>query len=830
MKAVIMAGGFGTRLRPLTSKVPKPMVPVANRPIMEWILELLKKHKLEDITTILYHQPEEIRSFFGEGETFGVNIDYVTAEMDFGTAGAVKNASKNIDTSFIVISGDILTDFDLSDAMEYHKKAGSKATILLTRVENPLQYGIVFTGENNIITKFLEKPTWGEVFSDYVNTGIYIFEPEILEYIPTGREFDFSRNLFPLLMKEGVPIYGYQASGYWRDIGDLSVYRTTHREILEGVVDLDMAGEWLVYPEGKVLKQHGSVIEDGVHVEGVNIVGRDSLVKTGASIVNSVIGDDCVIERGSNIRNTVVWHSVTLGDYTHTKDAIVASGSEVGERSFLMEETVISEGCVIGKGSTIRACVKLWPDKNVEEGSVVTSSLVWGGRWQRELFSESRITGISNYEINPEFAAKLGSAMGSYLGQGLRVVTARDTDRSSHMVSRAIMAGLLSAGINISHLRTLPVPLLSFAVGEGEGVMGIYVRRSPFDRKLSDILFFDSDGISLSSIKSKGIERVFSREDYRRVPTDKTGTVDYPYHIVSSYRNRFLSLLDRELFRRHPLKIVLDYSYSPASEVFPVILSELECEVIGINAHPYPEKSVKTRKGFAKALLQLSGIVSSIRADLGVLMDSGGEKIFLVDDEGTILNYDQSLHCYTYLMLEGRRIKRMAFSVASSDSVKQMCEMKGVDYVYTADTGAAMMEAAASGDIDLGVGRKGGYIFPSFMPVFDAMFSTAKLLEQLAASRTSLSGILKKVPSTHLVRENLSISSSRKGRLMRKLMERTSDMDRTLIDGIKVRTKNGWVLVRPDSYRPIIHLDSESDSLEGTENQVNRFKDIIAKL
>ncbi|MCZ7626433.1 MAG: nucleotidyltransferase family protein [Candidatus Methylomirabilis sp.] len=174
MKAVIMAGGFGTRLRPLTTNIPKPMIPMAVKPLMEHTVTLLKDHGFDHLITLLYFQPDSIERYFGDGSEFGVKMVYATATEDYGTAGAVKNAAAFLDEAFLVISGDVLTDFDLSQAVKFHKDRGAVATMVLTRVENPLQYGVVITAPDGRVTHFLEKPTWGEVISDTVNTGIYI--------------------------------------------------------------------------------------------------------------------------------------------------------------------------------------------------------------------------------------------------------------------------------------------------------------------------------------------------------------------------------------------------------------------------------------------------------------------------------------------------------------------------------------------------------------------------------------------------------------------------------------------------------------------------------
>ena len=243
MKALIMAGGFGTRLKPLTNNLPKPMVPMVNKPMMQHIIELLTRCKITDLVTLLYFHPEMIENYFGDGSKFGVKMTYIGAADDLGTAGSVRNAKNYLNSPFLVISGDLLTDFDLVKAIEFHNKKKAKATMVLTRVENPLPFGIVITDEDGRITKFMEKPSWSEVFSDTINTGIYILEPEILDLIPPGKEFDFSNDLFPLLLHNKAALYGYIAEGYWRDVGSLDEYRQANLDILQGKVKVNIPGE-----------------------------------------------------------------------------------------------------------------------------------------------------------------------------------------------------------------------------------------------------------------------------------------------------------------------------------------------------------------------------------------------------------------------------------------------------------------------------------------------------------------------------------------------------------------------------------------------------------
>lgn len=242
IKAVVMAGGEGSRLRPLTIGRPKPMVPIANKSVMEHILDLLKSHHMFEVIVTLRYMAAAIQDAFNDGGNLGMQLTYSVEEIPLGTAGSVRHAAELLDETFVVISGDALTDFDLTELVRRHKACGAMASITLTRVPNPLEYGVIVT-DNSLenggrITQFLEKPSWSELISDTVNTGIYILEPEILELIPEETEYDFGSQLFPKMLEAGLPLYGHIAEGYWCDVGNINEYMRANADALYGRVML----------------------------------------------------------------------------------------------------------------------------------------------------------------------------------------------------------------------------------------------------------------------------------------------------------------------------------------------------------------------------------------------------------------------------------------------------------------------------------------------------------------------------------------------------------------------------------------------------------------
>ena len=277
-----MAGGSGTRLRPLTCDLPKPMVPVLNRPIAEHIINLLKRHNITEVIATVHYLPDVMRDYFQDGREFGVQMTYAVEEdQPLGTAGCVKNVEELLDETFLVISGDGITDFDLSAAIAYHKKKGSKATLVLTHIPNPIEFGVVITDEAGRIVRFLEKPSASEIFSDTVNTGTYILEPEVLQYLPRDRECDFSKDLFPLLLEKDEPMYGYIAEGYWCDVGHLEAYREAQYDALAAKVDIEYAydevrpGLWV---------GENTYIDDSAQIETPALIGSNSRIGARARI------------------------------------------------------------------------------------------------------------------------------------------------------------------------------------------------------------------------------------------------------------------------------------------------------------------------------------------------------------------------------------------------------------------------------------------------------------------------------------------------------------------------------------------------------------------
>jgi mannose-1-phosphate guanylyltransferase/phosphomannomutase len=457
VKAVIMAGGEGTRLRPLTSNCPKPLLPIANRPMMEHVIDLLKRHGVTDIVVTVAFLANQIKDYFGDGQEFGVTIRYVDEPTPLGTAGSVRNAADLLsDERFLVISGDVITDIDLTKIVDFHIGRKAVATIGLTPVENPLEFGIVITREDGTIERFLEKPTWGQVFSDTINTGIYVLEPEIFEFIDAGRPVDFSGEVFPRLLQDGRPLYGAVAGGYWEDVGTLEAYLGAHKDVLDQMVALDIPGfevgnaVWIgestetspeAVIEGPAVIGPECTIEAGCRLGPYTVLGSHVRLLANTTLERCVLHDNVYVAAGGRLRGTVIGRATSLRANVVCEEGVV-----------LGDEVQVGEGARLGDN------VKVYPAKIIDDGAIVNASIVWESRGASSLFGREGVSGLANVDITPELAAKVALAYGSSLRKGATVVTSRDTSRAARMLKRAMMAGLNAAGVNVLVHGGDPVP------------------------------------------------------------------------------------------------------------------------------------------------------------------------------------------------------------------------------------------------------------------------------------------------------------------------------------------------------------------------------------
>lgn len=821
MKAVIMAGGKGTRLRPLTCSLPKPMIPVMNQPLMWYTVELLKKHNIRDIAVTLQYLPKVIIDYFGDGEEFGVNLVYYEELTPLGTAGGVRNAADFLDETFIVMSGDALTDFNLSKAVDFHKEKGGLCTMVLTRRDYPLEFGVCTLDEENRVTRYLEKPGWGEVFSDVVNTGIYILDPDIFKLYSSQVFYDFSKDLFPLMLEKDIPIYGFTAEGYWSDIGDLNQYRFSHMDILKGEIKVPLSG---TKKGNNIWVGENSKIDPEVEINGPVYVGENCHIKKGAYLGEfTVIGNNNILEKNASIKRSILWHHNYIGSEAELRGTLIGSQSVIKAKATLLEGSVVSDHCSIGANSTIKPEVKLWPKKTISDNTTANTSIVWGEGVGRQYFGLAGIRGIPNVEITPEFITRLAAAYGTVLDKDTEIAVSSDKDRYAQILKRAFCAGLLSTGINTIDIGTATTPVNRYAIKVLSVNGGVHLRLVDNDGDPRILVeFLDNYGINTDRNWERKIENTLLQEEFRRVNYQNVGELKYLPQLADAYVERLTRVVQKDPIRREHFRIVLSYDYENLSSLVMPLLEKLGCQVIAVTqsgssaAYFRGAQPVDYREFIQYYSPEsLAESVKRSKADLGILIDRNGEKITLVTDEGVLLTDEVKTALIVMAALSSSEQKKAAVPVSAPTVIEKLAKKFHGQAVRTKINPRAVMEVT-----------KESY----FQLHFDALYSLVLILEYMTGCNMSLSQIVKEIPDFYMKKEVVPTRWGEIGKIMRRLIDETKDQEVEMIDGIKIFHPRGWTLIISDADEPLFHVVSESSSPEEAERLVSFYVNKIEEL
>ncbi len=828
LKAVIMAGGQGTRLRPLTSEQPKPMIRIANVPCMEHIVNLLKRHGFTDIAVTLQFMPDEIRDYFGDGSRWGVNIRYSLEDSPAGTAGSVKMAERQLGLEgerLLIISGDALTDLDLGGLLSYHEEKGGEATMVLKSVENPLDFGIVITGEDGRISRFLEKPAWGQVFSDTVNTGIYLLEPSVLQEIPDPEEgeYDFSKDLFPKLLEQGRPLYGMVTDAYWEDIGTLEQYASANRDVLDGRVEG-------VRPPGTRLRENiyvGRRVQvDDEELEGPVVIGDNVRIDEGARISPySVIGNNVVVASGAHIERSIVADGTYIGEGAELRDTLVGRSCYIQARARILERSALGDDVIVGEGATIAPEVKVYPHKTVESGASVTQSLIYETMGLRTIFRGGRVSGKFNVDVTPEFVIRLASSFGTTLAPGSIVTLGRDSSSAAQVVKRAMTAALLATGVNVRDLRAAHAGVVRHDVLAGKSSAGCHTRAGD-DPDEVEVLFFSSDATPMTEGEQRAIEKVFVREEYRRAHEGDIGQLIFPGRAVEQYVERLERAVDRS--RISGGTVVVDFSGGVAGLVASRVFSRLGINAVVMEGFANANLVGRApRMNLTESLERVGRIVPTVEAAFGCVVNPTGEQVHFVDDAGEYVPPDVMLAC----LIRELRPREVVLPINVSSRYAELVESYGgsVHYARTG-MGNVAIKAAERG-ADLGGLEDGQYIFPDFLPAPDCFMTLARALE-LFRDRP-LSKVRREFGESfgNVVRERLECPWSAKGRVMRGLAERFGgDPDAILTEGVKLMVDGGWVLMLPDPDNPLFYVYAEAENGGRPEEIMRDYVQLVRNL
>ena len=806
MKAIIMAGGEGSRLRPLTCTKPKPMVKLLDRPVIEYIIALLKKHRITELGITARYLPGEIMEYFGDGSDFGVSITYFVEETPLGTAGSVKSALGFLDDTFLVISGDAMTDIDLSDAVEFHKKNAADATLVLKKVDVPLEYGVVVTDTDGKIIRFIEKPTWGEVVSDMVNTGIYILEPDVFRYGPQDGPFDFSCDLFPKLMHEKKRLYGYNAEGYWCDIGDTFAYMSCQYDMLAGKVDVPFAAKQM--SEGIYLGNNVT-IDPGAELHAPVYIGDGVRIGEGAVIhESSVLESGAHIGKMANIKKSIVGSCAHVGAFSQLRACVIGEKAKLKPSVSVYEQSVVGDMCMIGENSVIKPSIKLWPNKTVEAGTQVHTNLVWEKVHKKTLFEEGRVCGEINVDVTPESITRLGAAYGALVKSG-RIAVSVCGDPSADMLGSALTSGLMSAGCEVYDCGVQLGAMTRFATRFYNLDGGAHIcAQKRADGCYIKIDLMDENGCDISAKHQRKLENLFEREDFVRAEgSDVKKTVG-----VQNYKEFYIrDILKRTTGEPVEKKILVNTLNKTGADIISRICDEIGAEAVVSEEEIDSLQSDKLKK--------LSERVQEDDFFFGAALDDECEHMVLIDENGRVLDKNSVLALDVVVALQSGAGGDVVLPVSAPQSLTRLAKRHGRQVVYTKiDTPDFMRGVAQNGSEE------------QFVLNFDGVGALLRILVYLAESGQTLSKLMEEAEQYFLTSDKVYCRAERKGTVIKELMDRFSSYETDFTDGVKVFDDRGWVLVVPDGNAPSMRVISEGMSAEMASELAAEMVDKIKEI
>ena len=754
MKAIILAGGEGTRLRPLSCHRPKPMIPLFDKPVLEHIIHYLRHFGITEICATLQTMPYVISDCFGDGTAFGVHIEYAVETTPLGTAGGVKACRDFVghDEDFLVISGDAVLDLDLGPALRLHKECGALATLVLHRQPQLLEYGLVMTDETGRITRFIEKPSWGQVFCDTVNTGIYILRPEALDRIPEGRFFDFARDLFPLLLRERKPIYGQTAEGYWCDMGDADAYRQCCFDALDGKVSLNV-GAPLISDRvwSHITPPNDTKIIPPCYIGPDVYLGR-----------NVTLGPYAVVGRGCSIGDhTRVEYSMMEGIQmdagSQAQGAIAGQGTTLRNGARLCEGAVLGENVLVGAHAVIGEDTRIWPGKEIESGARVLGSLVAGQQRRPAVFDgRGMISGQPNVDITPDFCLHLGAACAE-LAERKPVGLGFSGGEAARVTALALETGICAAGGRVARHDADTPACAAFAARDSRWSISLYVQQQT-DRV--NIFCFESDGLPLRHLWERKLDGAVARGEFTLAHTRGIGGSQ----MLDSIRPSYIAAAAGTFRPQRTLHLSVPGTHAAAS-LLRATLQSMGCQVSAVGGTP---------------ILQI---------------DESGFSLTLVDELGRTLPYE--------------RLQAILAMLSWEDGLST------VSLPYHAPALLDTLAGQWNGTL-LRLGRDGDEArrHLSDAPWFtDGVFAAATLVRALPSARHTFAALSDRLPPFAVSVREIELHGDR-GRIMRKLAASGQVESAELYDGLRARVKSGWVHVAPLPERRALRIIGEASTTE----------------
>lgn len=752
LKAIIMAGGEGSRLRPLTCDCPKPMLRLMGKPLMEHAVRLLQRYGVQDVGVTLGYLPDAVMDHFGDGASLGVRLRYFVEESPLGTAGGVLRAREFLDETFIVLSGDGVTDVDLGAALRFHRARGAAATLVLVKSERPQEYGMVVTSEDGRVRAFHEKPGRSDVYSEWINTGIYILEPEILERIPEGAPCDFGHDLFPALLREGAPLYGWAAEGYWCDVGDVGAYLRAHADAMDGKIALPDLSP----------RTEGAIIEEGAIVEMPALIAPGAHICAGARVgAYSAIGAGCFVAPGADVKRSLLFDGARIEPRAQLRGCVVAANAVVGEGAQLFEESAVGSGSRVGARATLPPGVKLWPQKQLPEGERPEANIVWGAR------REQRFIGGALMLESPAQAARAAQSCAAER-KPRELLVGRGASAVAQALWHAVTAGLIAQGVQAVDAGACTLPQLRHALSahRADGAMLVEDDR---------LIPLDAAGAILAERAQRSILRLLERQDFAGPfsgvtrPLRAAGPTDAPYVADCAAE-----------FGADPL-------YAP-----PVALCARDALALDRAERAFVRAGLRIRSGWNADELR------PVADEIGVEIERGGERARISCADGQLSEVERQLACAWTALERGET--RLILPLHATRAIEALAARYGAHALYLPGERAVWMAALAEkAQKQLALWLDGARMALAF-------------LSELCDRGLSLAQWRASMPAAFRSAREVPAPASQQGRLLHALAARAPGAE--LGGGVRLTGDSGWAWLSPDEAGTGLSVVAESPDME----------------
>lgn len=763
MKAIIMAGGEGTRLRPISANKPKPMVDLIDRPVLEHIIALLKRNGVTESCLTLKYLPQMVTEYFGIGERFGMRLEYRTETQALGTAGGVLNCADFVGSEdFIVISGDCVCDFDLKSLMDFHRVSKAEVTLALYSHAEPCEFGLVVTREDGRVERFLEKPAWDHVITDQINTGIYVLSPAILSEIPKGKAYDFGRDLFPKLLKDGRAVFGFKAEGYWCDIGSIGAYLKCCHDMIRGDVKAEMRA-----PLVKDGIFSASPLPEGVTLQPPVYIGEKAVIDKGAVIGPcAVIGASSVIGGGSVIRHSVI-NGAVINESAALSGAVVCKNASVGRGTTLDEGSVVGENCLIGDHCVIASSVRLWPDRQIPSGSFITASVSHGMlRTGLSFTKPGVISGALGTAVTADACLRLGEAASDFT----RVGIGWSGGEAARVMAEAFGCGVCAAGGELIQHDGDFLSCASYAGRVFDLPLTVFFEESGDEISIS---FFGKNGGKTTRDTERKLEAALMEP--HRAPSRRTGRASTVMGLTDAY-------------------------VCAAAGQACVNIDNSGSLIAAVTGRGPENRALKN------ALLMLGCSVTDKKNGLPVLeVTNGGFSLTVTDEEGYRLSDDQ--------------LKVIAAFIELSHGVKALAVQ------YDAPNAIDGLAGGFNAEI-LRVGRDGQraeILLSEQMVMQHGVFMGARLSAWLKSHGEKLCDLRKRMPKFSSAAKEIPLKGSR-GAVMRLMASSCSGMASEISSGLRLETDRGYIYISPLRERSALKIRTESYNEETAEELCAEFE------